>query len=347
MNTIKKIVQYIGLGLLLLILGLGVYIYTSGPQLPEETDKIITEVLSNPLPELIAGKTGFVNAKGVKIWYENILPKQAPKGVVLLVMGISNDALGWPPQFIQSFTDAGYQVIRYDHRGTGLSDWLEDFDNQNPYSLSDMAYDAICVLDTLQVEKVNIIGVSMGGMIAQQFAINHPDRVQSLTSIMSSGNIFDPTLPPISSEVAYNLIKVAIKYSIFSTEKNMIKLHLASRGILMGKASTPLNIQVLSEQVLYNIRKRRGYNPNVSKQHQEAVATSGSRYEALKKLKTQTLIIHGKNDPFIPIEHGKKCATLIPNADSLWVDNMGHDIPDEFIPTLSQKILGNFLQKLE
>lgn len=344
MNTFKKVVKYIGIGFLILIFGLSIYIYTSGPTLPDETDKIIEEVLSNPLPELIAGQTGFANAKGTKIWYESIVPKQKNKGVVLLMMGISNDALGWPPKFIQSFKSAGYQVIRYDHRGTGLSDWLEDFDSKKTYSLSDMAYDALCVLDTLRVEKVHIVGVSMGGMIAQQFAINHPNRVQSLSSVMSSGNIFDSELPPISAEIAYDLIKVAIKYSIFNSEKNMIKLHLASRIILMGEASTQLDLKALSEQVLYNIRKRKGYNPNVSRQHQEAVAQSSSRYEALQKLKTPTLIIHGKNDPFIPIEHGKKCASLVPDADSLWLDNMGHDIPNELVPVITKKMIDNFMQ---
>lgn len=347
MNTFKKIVKYIGIGILFLILGIGIYIYTSGPKLPDEADKIIEEVITNPLPELIEGKTGFANSNGIKIWYEDILPNKESKGVVLLIMGISNDALGWPQKFIKSFTDAGYRVIRYDHRGTGLSDWLEDFDNNNPYSLSDMAFDAVSVLDTLQIEKANIIGISMGGMIAQQLAINHPQKVQSLTSVMSSGDIFDQNISPISSEVAYDLIKVAIKYSIFNTDKNMIKLHLASRIILMGDASYQLNIKELSEQVLYNIRKRKGYNPNVSKQHQAAVSNSVSRYDDLKTLKTRTLIIHGKDDPFIPIQHGKKCVNLIPNVDSLWVDNMGHDIPNELMPIITQKIMGNFIQQLE
>lgn len=344
MKTLKKILKYIGIGLIVLLLGMGIYIYTSGPKLPEETDRIIEEVIANPLPELIDGKSGFANSEGIRIWYEDIDPRQEPKGVIVLVMGISNDALGWPQKFIESFTDSGYRVIRYDHRGTGLSDWLEDFDSSNPYSLSDMASDVISILDTMQIDKAHIVGISMGGMIAQQLTINHPRRVQSLTSIMSSGNIFDHTIPPISSEVAYDLIKAAIKYSIIPTEKNMIKLHLASRIILRGDASYPLDIKDLSEQVLYNTRNRKGYNPNVSKQHQAAVSNSSSRYDDLKKLKTKTLIIHGKDDPFIPIDHGRKCVNLIPNADSLWVDNMGHDIPLEYIPIIAQKIKGNFIQ---
>lgn len=343
-KILKRIIKFIGIGLLLLILGIGVYIYNSGPILPEDAGNIISEVISKPLPEMINGETGFANSKGIKIWYESIAPKQESKGVVVLIMGISNDAMGWPLKFIEAFTDVGYQVVRYDHRGTGLSDWPKDFEN-NPYSLSDMAFDAVSILDTLQIEKANIVGISMGGMIAQQLAIDHPQRVQSLTSIMSSGNIFDPSVSPISSKVAYDLIKTAIKYSVIKSEKNMIKLHIASRIILRGDASYQLNIKELSEQVLYNIRKRNGYNSDVSRQHQAAVANSSSRYEALKNLNIRTLIIHGMNDPFIPIEHSRKCARLIPNADSLWVDNMGHDIPNEYIPVISQKIMDILTQE--
>ncbi len=339
MKLFKKIIKYLGILILLIILGGAIYIYQSGPELPKDTDGIIDEVLSNSIPELITGKTGFANSKGIKIWYESIAPRDSTKGVVLLIMGISNDALGWPPKFIKSFTDAGYQVIRYDHRGTGLSDWLEDYDGENPYSLTDMAYDGVAVLDALEIEQAHVIGVSMGGMIAQQLAIDHPQRVHSLSSIMSSGNVFDEELPSISSEVAIDLIKVAIKYSIIPTEKNKIKLHLASRIILMGETTQNLNTKEIAEQVLYNHRKRKGYNPHVSPQHQTAVSISGSRYKGLKVLEIPTLVVHGIGDPFIPIEHGKKCASLLANADSLWVENMGHDLPNEFIPIVSKKII--------
>ena len=94
-------------------------------------------------------------------------------GAVLLVMGISNDALGWPQPFIDGLVDAGFQVIRYDHRDTGLSDW----DVDGGYSLADMAADAVAVLDALGVEQAHVVGVSMGGMIVQTMAIEHPDRI--------------------------------------------------------------------------------------------------------------------------------------------------------------------------
>lgn len=342
MKSFKRILKITCIAILLLLIGSSIYIYRSGPTLPEGTDEIIEGVLKNPLPEIVKGKTGFAKSQGLDIWYESISPKVSPRGSVLLIMGIANDALGWPQKFIQSFVDSGYQVIRYDHRGTGMSDWVKNWDSKKPYSLADMVDDGIAVMDSLGIRKANIVGVSMGGMIAQELVINHPDRVISLTSIMSSGFILEPQLPKISSDVAWELIKVYFKYGIIGGERNMIKLHLASRIILMGNAKYNLNSKEIAEQVLYNIRKRKGYNFNVSQQHQGAVLLSGSRYDKLKLISIPTLIVHGKSDPFIPIDHGKKCVSIIPNADSLWLDNMGHDIPDNLVDTLSKKIIKNF-----
>lgn len=338
MKTLKRILKIAGVTTLLLILGTSIYIYTSGPVLSEKTVEIIEQVITNPLPELIRGEPGFARSQGLNIWYERIPPEGSFKGTVLLIMGISNDGLGWPESFIRSFVDSGYQVIRYDHRGTGMSDWVENWDPQNPYSLSDMADDAASVLNLSGTDPAHIIGISMGGMIAQQLAINHPEKVATLTSIMSSGFIEDPDLPPISSEVAWELIKVSLKYGLVGGEKNMIKLHLASRIILMGEASYDLKIKEIAQQVLYNIRVRNGYNHNVSRQHQAAVRQSGSRYQNLKTLDIPTLVVHGKSDPFIPIEHGIKCASVIPDAKSIWVDNMGHDLPEYLADTLTVKI---------
>lgn len=339
MKTLYKILKYFGILFLCMLIGAAIYIYKSGPELPHDVDDIIDTVLEDPIPELIHGVTGIADSDGVNIWYESISPQGESKGAILLIMGISNDALGWPPKFIDALLNAGYQVVRYDHRGTGMSDWMVDYDPENPYSLSDMAHDGLSVMDELHIEKANILGASMGGMIAQQMAIDYPNRTQSLISIMSSGDILDPELPPISADVAIELIMVAIKYGVIGTERNMIKLHIASRSMLMGAATHTLDVKEISENVLYNIRKRKGYNANVSKQHQEAVAASGPRYKALKNLRIPCLIIHGVSDPFIPIEHGRKCAGLISNADSMWVDNMGHDIPDIFVPRVADKII--------
>ncbi|WP_316833593.1 alpha/beta hydrolase [Pedobacter nutrimenti] len=345
MKLFKRILKFTGIALLALLTCASFYFYNSGPEMPPGTDALITKVLESPLPEQVKGKTGFAKSHGLNIWYESIAPKQPAKGAVLLIMGISNDALGWPPQFISALVDSGYQVIRYDHRGTGESDWVKNWNSKHPYSLADMADDGVSVLNSLGVRKADVVGISMGGMIAQELAINHPDRVATLNSIMSSGYIEDPTLPPISSAVAWDLVKVALKYGIIRTDRNMIKMHIASRIILKGKANYPSNSKELAEQVLYDIRKRKGYNSDVSRQHQAAVFLSGSRYDKLKKLSMPTLVVHGREDPFIPIAHGKKCAAIIPMADSLWVENMGHDLPNNLIGVLTKAMIANFHRK--
>jgi pimeloyl-ACP methyl ester carboxylesterase len=345
-NSILKIFKYVliitAIALIILISGISFYLYISGPLLPSDTDAIISQVMENPLPELVGGVTGFADAQGLQIWYESIVPADSVRGSVLLIMGISNDALGWPLPFIHTFVDSGYQVIRYDHRGTGLSDWVTDWDNKNPYSLEDMADDGIAVLNALDIEKAHIIGISMGGMIAQEIIINHPERAATLTSIMSSGFIIDPDLDPISSDIAWELIKISLKYGIIGGERNMIKLHLASRIILAGEANYELNTREIAEQVLYNIRRRKGYNFNVSQQHQGAVYMSGSRYDELMVTRVPVLIIHGRSDPFIPIAHGEKYASLITEAETLWLDNMGHDLPGVLIDTLTYRIMKSF-----
>ena len=103
-----------------------------------------------------------------------------------------------------------------------------------------------------------------------------------------------------------------------------------------------IDVKTIAEQVLYNLRKRKGYNSQASIQQQAAVIASGSRYDKLRTLDMPTLIIHGKADPFIPIEHGLKSADLIPGTDTLWIEGMGHDLPDAYIDVVVEKIIMSF-----
>lgn len=341
---LKKTIKIAAIALII-ILGASIsYIYFSGPKLPPETDKIIQNVIDKPLPEFISGQTGYATNGDIKIWYESLEPKDSARGSVLLIMGISNDALAWPPKFISSLLDKGYRVIRYDHRGCGLSDWLEDWSKKEPYNLSDMSNDGLAVLDALSIDEAHFIGVSMGGMIAQQTAIEHPSRVKTLTSVMSSGYIMDPELPELNMNIVKDFVLLFLKYGLFSSEKNAIKLQLASRIILMGDSAYQINTKEISELVLYNLRRRNGFNMRVSEQHNKAVYISGSRYDGLKNLKMPTLIIHGTSDPFVPFEHGEKCAALITHAETLWVEGMGHDIPNIFNHVIINEIIDLFKQ---
>lgn len=323
---------------LLVFAAAAVYLYQSGPPLPPDTDDIINQVMSEPLPQFVNGRSGRVRSGEVGIWYESVQPGRPAQGAVLLVMGISNDALGWPQPFIDGLVDAGFQVIRYDHRDTGLSDW----DVDGGYSLADMAADAVAVLDALGVEQAHVVGVSMGGMIAQEVALRHPDRTRTLALLMSSGHIEDRGIAPVSGEVAKELVKVALKYGVAGGERNIIKLHVASRIILRGDAGYPVEVRGTAQQVLYNLRMRQGYNYAASAAHQAAVRLAGSRLEQLRDLDTPTLVVHGKADPFVPIAHGQKLAQTIPGARSLWLDDMGHDLPEPLFEPISSALVSHF-----
>jgi pimeloyl-ACP methyl ester carboxylesterase len=338
----KKFLLITGAVILFILLAVTVYIYSSGPDLPPETDEIIGQVLESELPEVIKGNTGFAKNGEVSIWYESIDPTDTPKGTILIIMGITNDGLAWPDYFIQAFVDAGYRGVRYDHRGTGLSDWMEDWSEENFYTLDDMSDDGFAIMDDINVELAHVIGLSMGGMIAQTMAINNPERVISLTSIMSSGYIEDPELPGIDGAFIFELAKVGLKYLLIGTETNMIKMSVAVRLMLQAETGGDMDIKNNAERILYNLRKRNGFNYNVSQQHLTAVSASGSRYDDLKNLQVPALIIHGKADPMIPFAHGLKCAGLIPDADTLWIENMGHDITINLSKIIVESILNKY-----
>lgn len=312
------------------------------PKLSEGSKQIIKKVLNDPLPKIVEGKTGFALNDGNKIWYERIPSQPETKGTVLLIMGNGQDALSWPPDFISNFTDEGYEVIRYDHRGTGLSEYGKKWKKKDPYTLTDMAGDALAILDTLKIQKAHIVGASMGGMIAQIIALEQPERTQTLTSIMSSGDVMDSDLPPMSDEVLPKMISAVLNYGFFGSKKGQIKRQIVQKRILMGEATGKIDVETMAEVAYYNLKERDGYNLMAARHHFEAMLQSNSRIEALKKLKIPTLIIHGVEDPVIPIAHSKKLAETIPNAEKLWIENMGHDLPDALIGAICDKILENF-----
>lgn len=340
---IKSIILFGCVSAAAVVIGVA-FIYFSGPELPGDIDMTIDDVMNTGLPELLQGNTGYVQSGDVKIWFESIGPIVPGKDAVLLFMGISNDALGWPQGFIESLVDSGYPVIRFDYRGTGMSDWIENW-GENPYALSDLAVDAVAILNALGIKRAHLVGISLGGMVAQEFAIHHPDRTLTLTSMMSSGNIVDKELPGISKKTTFDLMRIGLKYGLFPTERNTIKLHVAARIILRGDANYDIDIRGAAKQVLYNLRKRNGYNPDASRQHHKAVYRSGSRYEKLEDVQVPALIIHGLKDPFVPIEHSKKLASILPNSTTKWFDNMGHDLPSVLFDALINELMMNFEKK--
>ncbi len=330
--------------LFLLVVMIGIlfiagYAYiTTAPDLPENADDIYQQVISTELPEFYHGEAAYAQNGDVKLWYELNKPEGDAKGTVILIMGYGSTSINWPEYFFMPMVEAGYQVIRFDHRDIGLSTWLKDWDESDPYTLEDIGDDVIAILDDAAVDKAHILGMSMGGMVAQSVAINHPDRTLSLTSQSSTAYFGDESLAGIWPETMKDItrytakfmladddLESAIKYSL--TVSNLFKGNYKKNNLLSGQLSR------------YEYEKRNGSNPEAAKHHEAAINASGSRYDALQKLTIPTLVIHGKADPLVNFEHGVKTAELIPNAKRLWVEDLGHDMPLSFTP----KILGELI----
>lgn len=312
----------------------------SGPRLEDETLRMIDETLHEELPELIKGKTGFVLSNNVKIWYEVISPTTPAKGVICLLMSNAADALMWPPSLINRFTSAGFAVLRFDYRGTGQSDWMVDWSKENAYSLYDMATDVKAIIDALAISRVHLLGFSLGGMIAQEVAINYPDRVLSLTLLMTTGDATDSTMKVFSTRYLIRSLIRSIpimRYRIIGGERNLIIERILKMKVVLGNHS--FDVKETAQQVLYDVRKRRGINIKAVFQHFRAVAISGSRYDKLKRLQLPTLIIHGTNDEIFPLAHGKKLVELIPNAQFIWLDGVGHGFPIPDMDALITKVI--------
>lgn len=296
--------------------------------------------------DILRGSCGIAKHDGVEIWYETFTPRNHPKGAVLLVMGIGSDALVWPDAFILPFIDAGYLTIRFDHRGLGLSDRMADWRYTQAYTFDEMAGDGMAIIAALGLEKVHLVGVSMGGMIAQTMAIKYPCRVRSLTSIMSTGFYKDSELPSVSLKFLLGVMRIALRYGLRRTEENIINMQIAGRTLLRGASLAESEVEEMVAKTFYKLRKRNGYNVKAGLQHYVAMVRSGSRLDALKQLSTPALVIHGKADPLVPLEHGLKCARIIPDAEALWIDGLGHDLPDAASNLMTRRIVAWF-QHLE
>ncbi len=259
---------------------------------------------------------------------------------MLLVMGLGAQMIRWDDAFCQLLAAHGYWVIRFDNRDVGLSTKFDESGIPNtldlleparkeppdvPYLLEDMANDAVGLLDELEIESAHVVGASMGGMIAQTMAIHYPDRVQSLTSIMSSTN--HPDLPPPTPEAMSILLKQPP-----SNRSEYIENSVESSRVLHGTKYK------LNEEYVREYAGRafdRCYYPDGTSRQLAAILASGSRRDALQSVNIPTLIIHGDADPLVPVESGKDTAKSIPGAELLIIEGMGHSIPEE----VAQKVI--------
>jgi pimeloyl-ACP methyl ester carboxylesterase len=254
--------------------------------------------------------------------------------VVLLIMGLGMQLIAWPPALVLALMEAGYRVVRHDNRDIGKSQKFDSLGNPNliwaslkhklglsitpPYSLHDMALDAIGVLDALKIDKAHIVGVSMGGMIAQRVAIAAPNRMLSLTSIMSSSGARG--LPQAQSKVLGTLLSRPKSNSESDVADHYVKLFK-----VIGSPGFPVDAAESRERILEGIR--RSFHPAGTLRQMVAIAADAKRPAELAKITCQTLVIHGKDDPLVPFANGVDTAKRIKGASIVGIDGMGHDLP--------------------
>jgi len=255
-----------------------------------------------------------VTANGISIWYEVFGLGGDPP--ILLVMGQGAQATGWPTAFCAQLSERGRLVVRYDNRDTGFSTWFGD---DQPYGMDEMAADAVGLLDVLGIERAHVVGASMGGAIGQLVAIRRPERVESLVSIMSSaGRTADDV-----DEHATALLDRFERERVTDDDES-IRESVESWRLCAGTT------RAFDEQWWYEFvreQHQRAPNPSANAHHWSAMLRSGSRGAALRGVKAPTLVIHGDEDPLVPLAEGEEVARLIPGARSLWVPGMGHELP--------------------
>ena len=277
-----------------------------------------------------------VKANGIEIWTEDFGDPSDP--AVLLVMGASAQGIFWPDEFCDQIVAAGRYVIRFDNRDVGQSTCF-DFAT-DPYTLPDMARDAVGVLDAYGIECAHVVGASMGGMICQTLAIEHPERVISFTSIMSSpgggavaqaiqGGEAEAALPAPTQEVIEAAMASQLNPPTSREARIEQRLHLFR--ILSGSLAP---YDEAEHRALFEHEHDRARNWDAQNNHGLAVAASSDRRAALSSVKAPALVIHGTEDPILPYEHGVATANAIPGCKLLTIEKMGHDMPEVAWPQI-------------
>lgn len=304
---------------------------------------IITRVIEQGPYNLVTGRTNFAQNGEISIWYEVRMPDSIPRGTVLLVMGVGQTSMLWPNYFLESLTDEGYRVIRFDNRETGLTTWTDNSNSDQPYSLADMGDDAIAVLDMEGIDSAHVIGISMGGVIAQQIALRHQSRVSSFTSWMSMPVL---AIPPTS--FLLKMMWPTLLYSWQKSERSKIKYDIAVHSLIKGKADYPVDVERHANRVLYESRYRKGRNPDSVLNQGAALEQEALNPIDLTNISVPTLIIHGKQDPVIPFDAGGPAtAKLIPHAKTLWIENMGHSFSEANSVLIVDSLIRHFESSME
>lgn len=272
-----------------------------------------------------------IDANGVEIEVEQ--HGKAGDTPLLLVRGLGSQLIHWPATLIDGFVTRGFHVITFDNRDTGLSQKFQEAGVPDiaalmermaagealevPYTMQDMARDAVAVLDACDIAKAHVLGISMGGMIVQYLALNHADRLLSASIVMSSSGA--PDLPPAAPETAALLL---------SSPESDAREAVIAHTLICDKAwySPGYPYDEAERRDLIGRAYDRCYHPEGVTRQYAAVLAGRGRHGELAGIDLPTLVIHGTDDSLLSIEHGRDLAARIPGARLIEIDGMGHDL---------------------
>jgi len=291
-----------------------------------------------------------IKANQIDIEIEDTHPGDTTgRPVVLLIMGLGMQLIAWPPAMVQAIADAGFRVLRFDNRDIGLSQHFDHLGSPSllweglkfrlgwrirpPYSVQDMAADTVGVLDALQIAKAHVVGVSMGGMVAQRVAVLAPSRVVSLCSIMSSSGARG--LPEASPAVTRVLLSRPAGKGVQAAVDHTARLLKA-----IGSPGFPTPDAELREKVA--AAAQRSFHPQGVLRQMVAIAADSTRAAALAQVRAPTLVVHGRADPLVPMACGQDTARRIPGARFESIEGMGHDLPPGVVERLLALLIPHF-----
>lgn len=260
----------------------------------------------------------------------------ADNPTLLMVMGLGAQLIHWDPLLCNAFAERGFHVVRFDNRDIGLSTHYADHPRPKiipialgrrasaPYRLSDFAADAIGLLDHLGVERAHVIGASLGGAIVQTLAIEHPDRLLTMTSVMGPSGAVFAELPRL------RILPQFLKKSSPEVEDAIDSIHRFNRSI----SSPGWAFDAEADRARVAAAHARAFDPGGVERQLASMLASGSRRKALRSVRVPTLVIHGDQDPLVPHRAGRAVARAVPGARFELIEGMGHDAPVGLWPQL-------------
>ncbi len=308
-----------------------------------------------------------LQVNNIHIWYEDFGDKN--NETILLIMGANANCKQWPQEFIDELTAKNFRVVRFDNRDVGKSSWFGKEPTYNKflkilpefflkilvnrifglvvdkkgkfkfsesasvqYDLSDMAKDAVSLMDSLNIEKAHIVGASMGGMITQIIALDYPERVKSITPIMTTPGIQNESLSGPSQELLNAMQKSFVMNLKGRIEDGVVEIYKQLTG-----SRFPFDEQVFRKKLAPIVQH--GNNPFAL--HGAAIGASPDRTNRLNEINVPTLVIHGTEDAILPLDHGIALADGIKNSSSMIMDRVGHEIPEQLYSEIIDAIVEN------